>query len=448
VPILVRTLGPRDYGAWVLSGGIAGYVLVFDFGLSLTVTRFVARYHESAPKQAEEAITAGLTLLLGVGSLITIATMLAASSWENYLDVPHAGFALRAGGIATLFVLASTLFQSALEGAGIVSATRIVQALGSIVFVAGGIAVVLTTSERLVALSVFLVAQSMLVAAALGFLLILSWGGMPLRWPTRNSWRRVVGYSLTMQGSAIFAAAVDPLSRFLVLVAGGPAAVTPVDIALRARAQLFGSGLAFTRPFLSKLGRLDNLKAGATHADSFWQQFAPVAVSAGLLLSISSYFIVPVLFGATVGQSAGELTAVLTALWLPALTAIVPYLFILLYGTARDVLLIQAINSFVSIGVMVALLRTTPRWAPIIGLGLGSIIATLQTVRTARKRSSRPELFSWMQPGFVKIAICAPILAGLVFLSPGPLYLRCAIVFAIWSALVYSNVRRLIVSAG
>src|SRR6266516_1971055 len=59
VPVLVRQLGARDYGVWVLTGGIANWVLVFDFGLSLSVSRFVALERNRARDQAEEAITVG-----------------------------------------------------------------------------------------------------------------------------------------------------------------------------------------------------------------------------------------------------------------------------------------------------------------------------------------------------------------------------------------------------
>lgn len=434
----------------MLSGGIANYVLLFDFGLSLAVTRFVARFHKSAPNHADEAITVGLTILLVVGGVIVVVTSFAASAWQAYLDVPHAAFALRAGGIATVFVLASTIFQSALEGSGRVASSRIVQALGSMLFVAGGITVVLVTSDRLVALSVFLVVQTFLVAAALGLLLVRSWGRVPFLWPERDGWRPVVGYALTMQGSSIFVAAIDPLSRFLVVAAAGPAAVAPVDVALRARAQLFGSALAFTRPFLSELGRVDDVSAAAAHAGHFWRRYAPVAVAIGLFAAISSYFLVPPLLGGATGPSAGELTAAVSAMWVPALTAIVPYLLILLYGRARDILVIQALNSITGISLMAILLMPTARWAPIIGLGIGSIVSVVQTVKTARRRARRTDLFraADLLPPFEWMAISAPLAAGALMLLPGPLYVRWPLAAAVFAGLLYRRVARLIREAG
>jgi O-antigen/teichoic acid export membrane protein len=450
VPVLIRTLGAREYGAWVLSGGIANYVLLFDFGLSLAVTRFVARYHRSAPDQADEAITAGLAVLSVVGGLIVVVTILAAPSWESYLKVPHAAFALRAGGIATVFVLTSTIFQSALEGAGMVAISRIIQAAGSVLFVGGGISVVLLSREPLVALSLFLVVQSVLVTTALGLSLVRLWGRVPFRWPERDGWRRVLGYAITMQGSSIFVAAIDPLSRFLVVAAAGPAAVAPVDVALRARAQLFGSALAFTRPFLSELGRAGNVQTAAERADSFWQRYAPVAVATGLFIAISSYFVVPPLLGGATGSTAGDLTAAVCAMWVPALTAIVPYLLVLLYGRARDILVIQALNGFVGIGLMALFLIPAARWAPIVGLGIGSICSVLQTVRTARRRSGRADLFraAHLLPPAEWTAISAPLAAGALLFLPGPLYLRWPLAGALFGGIVLRRVRQLIREAG
>lgn len=449
VPILVRELGATNYGAWVLTGGIANWVLVFDFGLSLSVSRFVALNRTTARAEAEESITVGLSVLVVVGAVIIAVTAIAADAWASYLGVSQAAFALRAGGIATLFVLVSKVFQSALEGSGRVSVTRVIQAGGSLLFVLGGIAVVFVFSARLVALSVFLIAQTALVCAAFGLTLVRTWGGIPLRRPSRAGWKRVLAYGLTMQGSAVLVVAVDPLSRFLVAAAAGPAAVAPVDVALRARAQLFNAALAFTRPFLPELGNLGK-ESGIERADAFWRRFAPVAVAAGLFAAVASYYLVPPLFGDSVGHAARSLTAVVTVMWIPGITAIIPFLFILLYGLARDIFFIQLVNGVVGIGLMAALLPISPRWAPIIGLGSGSVASTLQTVRVARRRAGEGAVFrpSQILPPLEPISLAAPILGSAAFLLPGPLYARTLIAVSLWSALAYRSVIRLIRDAG
>lgn len=446
LPVLVRTLGAREYGAWVLTGGIANYVLVFDFGLSIAVTRFVALHRSSDVRQAEEAITIGLVLLTVVGVLIVVITQLTAPALAAYLDVPEASFALRAGGIGTTFVLLTTIVQSALEGAGRVSTSRVLQAGGSLLFIAGGIVVTVTSSKRLTALSIFLVVQTLLVLLTFVFVLIRAWGGLPLRWPASAAWKRVAGYALTMQGSSIFVASLDPASRFLVAAVAGPSTVAPVDVALRARAQWFGAALAFTRPLLPELGSLQNSKAAADRADFLWRRFAPVGVATGLFLAVASYFVVPALFGSGVGETAGRLSAVAVAMWIPAVTAVILYVFLLLYGTARDILVIQTVNALVGLGTMGALLPVSTKWAPIIGLGTGSVAATLQTFRVARRRAAESDVFRPIRTlrRLEAGPLGAPLLAGMVFLLPGPLYVRSVVAVLIWLALISRSVVRLL----
>lgn len=451
LPVLVRGLGPREYGAWVLTGGIANYVLVFDFGLSLAVARFVALNRGNDRRQAEEAITIGVTLLSIVGCLILVTTELAAPAWATHLDVPEASFALRAGGVATVFALFTTLLQSALEGAGMVAVSRLLQTAASLVFVAGGIAAVtLTSSERLTALSVFLVIQSAVVFATFAFVLVRAWGGMPLRWPSRLGWRQVLGYALTMQGSSIFVAAIDPASRFLVVAVAGPSAVAPVDIALRTRSALFGGALAFTRPLLPELGGLADQEAAADRASSFWRRFAPVGIATGLFVAVTSYFVMPSLFGAPVGEAAARLSAAASVMWIPAIAAIIPYIFLLLYGSGRDIFVIQALNALVGLAVMGALLPISATWAPIIGLGTASIAATAQTFRVARRRAERSDLFRPIQMFLPaqSVPLGGPLLAGMAFLLPAPLYVRSLIAVLVWGGLLYKRVVGLFREAG
>jgi O-antigen/teichoic acid export membrane protein len=446
LPVLVRTLGPEEYGAWVLTGGIATYVLVFDFGLSLTVTRFVALHRTDNTAEAEEAVTIGVLLLGLVGLVIVVVTQVAAPAWAAHLKVPEASVALRAGGIATAFVLQTTVLQAALEGAGRVALSRVLQAASSLVFVGGGIAVTLLSSKRLTALSVFLVAQSALAFIVFAGALVRTWGGVPLRWPRRSEWRTVLAYALTMQGSAIFVAAIDPASRFLVGAVAGTAAVAPVDIALRARAQWFAGGLAFTRPLLPELGAVGAPVPAARRGDEFWRSFAPVAIAAGLLLAVVSFFLVPVLFGPDVGDVAASLSAVASILWIPAVTAIVPYVFLVLYGRASDIFAIQLMNAVVGIVVTCAILPISATWAPILGLGTGSIAATVQTFRATRARTGQAGIFGAMRLLVPRDAgfLMAPVLAGIVFLLPIPLYARGVLAVGVWTALMWRRVARLI----
>lgn len=449
IPVLVRTLGAREYGAWAVTGGVANYVMVFDFGLSLGVTRFVARYREGEPERAEYAITVAMGILLLVGAGVVLATFLLAGTWQSHLHVPHAGVALECGGVATVFTLLAKVLQSALEGSGVIAATRLVQAGGSILFVAGGIAVVTTVSQPLEGLSFFLVAQSIAVATALGALLLVTWGRLPVRRTPTREWIEVFRYSLTLQGGALLVVALDPATRFLVAAMAGPAVVAPVDIALRARAQFQGAALAATRPFVPALGRVNDETAAAAKAETLWRLLLPVAATTSLFLAVSAYFLAPAVFGGAVGHSAAKLAAVILAAWIPAVAAIVPFLFLLMYGHGRDMLVVQASNAVVAIIVLAALIRVSPEWAPIAALGAGSVMSAVSTVRRARVRVGQHGLF---RPGDLwrsdRAPLVAPAVALAAYLLPFPLYLRAPLSVIAWVALAQGSIVRLLREAG
>src|SRR5262249_48169041 len=149
-------------------------------------------------------------------------------------------------------------------------------------------------------------------------------------------------------------------------------------------------------PLLPELGEL-GLTTAVNRASEFWKRFSPVAVAAGLFAAVAAFFLIPPLVGGVVGESARSLTAVVTVLWIPATTAIVPFLLLLLYGRARDIFIIQAVNGGLGIGLMTLLLPVSARWAPIIGLGAGSVASAVQTVALSRRRAERRDLFRPLQ---------------------------------------------------
>ena len=93
VPILVRALGTKTYGAWVLTGGIVNYITLLDFGMSLTIARFVALEYKRNRRGAEQAIGVGLGVVTLVGLLAVAVTFPLAGSWQGYPDVSGSAFA-------------------------------------------------------------------------------------------------------------------------------------------------------------------------------------------------------------------------------------------------------------------------------------------------------------------------------------------------------------------
>ena len=73
LPFLVKLLGKGEFGLYQLVGAIIAYLLIMDFGLSNTTTRYYARYQEQCKQKEKENMLALSTIFYGfVGVLILV----------------------------------------------------------------------------------------------------------------------------------------------------------------------------------------------------------------------------------------------------------------------------------------------------------------------------------------------------------------------------------------
>ena len=77
VPLLLNTIGQKEYGLYQLIGGMTAYVALFDFGLSNTVTRFYVRYKASGDKIRLENMLAMSRMIFWVLTIICACIMVA-----------------------------------------------------------------------------------------------------------------------------------------------------------------------------------------------------------------------------------------------------------------------------------------------------------------------------------------------------------------------------------
>lgn len=77
VPLLLQTIGQKEYGLYQLIGGMTAYVSLFDFGLSNTVTRFYVKYKLDGDKvKLENMLSISRFLFWGL-TVICLGVMLA-----------------------------------------------------------------------------------------------------------------------------------------------------------------------------------------------------------------------------------------------------------------------------------------------------------------------------------------------------------------------------------
>jgi O-antigen/teichoic acid export membrane protein len=447
IPFLTHVLGARDYGAWVVSGGVAPLFMVLDLGLPYAVNRFVARERIKAPDDAKEAITAGLILLTGIGILISVATALVSEYWANRIDTPAASLGLKIAGVAAAFFLCARLFLSALEGSGSVGASRVLQTASVVGFTLVSVPTVLLTTNRIEALSIAVLGQSVVLTAASAFVLRRVWHGrVPLRMPRWSTSKNVLRYGIVASGSAFLSAIVEPIGRFVLAGIAGPASVAPLDVALRIRGQAFGAASAFLSPVMPAMGEMSAPRDVERYCRPIWRATTPAALAYGCGLAALAWVFAPTLFGAEIGADAGSMSAVAIVLWIPSSIAMLTFLVVAVYGRARDLAYIHAPGSLIALVGVVALVPMMGAWAIIVSTGIGAIIGAFVTVHLARRAlglgSFRYGDVHW--PAMIRAAGGSAAVLLLAATAPLPLFAKLLLGASIWLPLSFPSFRYLI----
>ena len=72
-PLMIHKLGDSEYGLYSFIGAIVGYLFLLDFGLSDSITRFVAQYRTQNSKEEEQNFLAvSLLIFLAIAILVAI----------------------------------------------------------------------------------------------------------------------------------------------------------------------------------------------------------------------------------------------------------------------------------------------------------------------------------------------------------------------------------------
>jgi O-antigen/teichoic acid export membrane protein len=147
--VLVRVLGPDDYGVFALALSVASLVfLPADFGISQSTARFIAE-RRGRPDQVAEVMADGLKLKLIFSGLICVILFALAEPIADAYNVPDLTWPLRGVALALFGQSVMGFFKTGFEAVGrvrvnlrLVFSESAVEAGASIALVAAGAGVV------------------------------------------------------------------------------------------------------------------------------------------------------------------------------------------------------------------------------------------------------------------------------------------------------------------
>lgn len=88
-PFVLHRIGPAQYGLWVLVGSLVAYGVLFDFGISGAVVKYVAEYRaRGEDDQAHSLVATALYLYTGLGLVVILLSAVIAPFFPDLFNLP------------------------------------------------------------------------------------------------------------------------------------------------------------------------------------------------------------------------------------------------------------------------------------------------------------------------------------------------------------------------
>src|SRR4051794_12198650 len=256
--VLVRVLGPEEFGVFSLAMGVAGLMaLAMDFGIANSLSRFMAE--QVGDRRALAAFLAGATRMkLVFGGVVVVALAVFAGPIANAYDEPSLEWPLRALAIATLLQSLVLQYSGAFFAVGEAGANLQMIITESVFELAASVSFVVVGAGA--AGAAWGRAYGYAVGAAIGIALsvrLFGWGSTAVHRRGGRGMATMGRYALWLwlvNGAYVLFTQIDVLVIGAIL---GPAAVGAFSAPLRLTALLAYPALALSNAITPRLGKRD-----------------------------------------------------------------------------------------------------------------------------------------------------------------------------------------------
>ncbi|MGH3429954.1 MAG: oligosaccharide flippase family protein, partial [Mycobacteriales bacterium] len=201
-PIMLSRLGLAQFGVWAVTGALAQYARLLDFGVTRSIARFVALFDARGDRGAiEETVGIGVAAATAITLLTIVAAIVAAPLVAEVLGILSTA-EMRVVLVCSGGISASYLFSAVLSAVPVglrrMGPPNAAETAGNVVnFVASLVALALSTKLAPYALA-------NLGAAVIGFLITLGafvyvWSAPFLRRPTISRGREILSFGVKSQ---------------------------------------------------------------------------------------------------------------------------------------------------------------------------------------------------------------------------------------------------------
>ena len=239
-PIVLNAIGLRAFGIWALSGALAQYAALLDFGIGPSLSRFIALYDtEDRSDLVGEVMTIGLTTSLLIGLVLAVASVFVAGPLAQHLHGISSDGMLKLLLSATCIFLCSTLVNALtayLVGRRKMVGPGVLATLGAVVNFAFSVGAVLLSSSvvfyGLANAAASLITLTLVAVYTLGS----SRRRPPFRRPKAATIRNVTGFSLQNQMQTAATLVNDQTDKIIIAIFICPSAAGAYELANRVAA--------------------------------------------------------------------------------------------------------------------------------------------------------------------------------------------------------------------
>jgi O-antigen/teichoic acid export membrane protein len=205
-PVMLHRLGLELFGVWAVTGAMATYAGLLDLGITRSLARFVALYDVDGDRAAiGECVGLGLLAVTAVGAAGTIVAVVGPSLFAGALDSITAAD-LRLVLLCSVAIFCFTAYRRVLNSVDIglrrMVPPNVANVFTNVVNFAFSLAALLIHPDLVLYGAANALAYLIGIGAAVAGVRHV-WGSVPLKWPTRERRRQIVGFGARTQLHAV-----------------------------------------------------------------------------------------------------------------------------------------------------------------------------------------------------------------------------------------------------
>ena len=427
-PLMLGRFGFALFGVWAVTGALAKYASLLDFGITRSLGRFVALYHARGDRRGvQECVGLGLLAVTVVGALAAGAALLAAPLLTRQLGVLElAEMRIVLMSSVGIFVASaySRVFAAIPIGMQRMVPPNVAGVTGNVLnfgFSVGALALSPELTDYALANAA---AEALRVPLVLGSVLVV-WSGRAVAVPALARAREVLSYSVKSQIDWISELVNLQTDKIVIAFLLGPAAAGVYEIAARVVVAVREVGV-LTVSAMIPTATAQLVERGRDGIPAFFRRYTLLTVSLAFPLFTLSCIGAPFLLLAWLGETPKDADVILVVLTLASfvnITSGVGSSIVLAAGQAGLIAWTGAFSAVANIVLTVALAPLFGLWGVLAGTVIAISSAALLLMYKFHRSFSIPGrdyARAVLPPTALSLGLAVPFVLFDLFVAPEP----------------------------